>query len=154
MRLARTGLKPPHEQKRAIYVTASEGVRRPSLTQSILFFARLCETIPCPHMVVSFSNCVLGSFSVLPSTPSEYPMLWRVTPAWRQHCSAPSIEVEIFTDKPRSASTTARRKPSADIRLLKIAATEAGSLMPSITARKSRFMFRFQFEMVVSFFEG
>ena len=71
IRLARAGLYTPHEQKRAIYVTACSGVRRPSLTQSIIFLARLVLIMPCPHMVLSDSTCVFGSFSVLPSNPSE-----------------------------------------------------------------------------------
>lgn len=46
MRLALTGLKTPQEQNRAMYVTACAGVRRPSLTQSIILRARLDDTMP------------------------------------------------------------------------------------------------------------
>ena len=61
--MARDGLKIPQEQKRARYVTASSGVRRPSFTQSIIFFPMLLEIMPWPHMVVSASIWVFGSFS-------------------------------------------------------------------------------------------
>src|SRR6185437_6410104 len=59
IRLARDGLKTPQEQNRVMYVTASSGVRRPSFTQSTIFLASEALTMPCPHMVASFSTSSL-----------------------------------------------------------------------------------------------
>ena len=42
MRLARAGLKTPQEQKRVSVAAACSGVRRLSLTKSIIFFASEC----------------------------------------------------------------------------------------------------------------
>src|SRR6185369_17219482 len=63
IRLARDGLNTPQEQNRCKYVTAWSGVRRPSFTQSIIFFANEFATIPWPHIVESSSTWVFGSFS-------------------------------------------------------------------------------------------
>ncbi len=91
------GLKTPHEQKTESYNSRpARGVRRPSRTQSINFFASEWLTMPCLHMVESIMTFEPGSFSVDPSNPSEYPTLWRGMPAAKQHCSAPSIDVEIL----------------------------------------------------------
>ena len=46
IRFPRAGLKTPQEQKRARYDTACSGVRRPSFTQSIIFFASDALTMP------------------------------------------------------------------------------------------------------------
>jgi len=46
-------------------------LRRPSLTQSSIFLPSDAAIMPWPHMVVSMSTCESGSFSVLPSKPSE-----------------------------------------------------------------------------------
>lgn len=51
MRSARVVLNTPQTQNRAIARAASAGARRFSLTQSTIFFAKLAETIPWPHMV-------------------------------------------------------------------------------------------------------
>ena len=71
MRAARAGLKTPQEQKRVRMAAACSGVRRPSFTQSIIFFASDVLTMPCPHIVESISTWAFGRFSVLPSKPSE-----------------------------------------------------------------------------------
>ena len=54
-----------------MYAEASCGVRLPSLTQSIIFFANEVLTMPWPHIVESVITCEFGSFSVFPSNPSE-----------------------------------------------------------------------------------
>src|SRR5688500_16113082 len=69
--LARAGLKTPHEQKRVSTAAASSGVRRFSLTKSIIFFASEWLIMPCPHIVESIITCPDGILSVLPSKPSE-----------------------------------------------------------------------------------
>ena len=70
-RVARDGLNTPHEQNRLSTTEACSGVRRPSFTQSIIFFASDWLTMPCPHIVDSASTSPLGRCSVLPSNPSE-----------------------------------------------------------------------------------
>ena len=69
--MARDGLKTPHEQNRVNVAAHCSGVRRFSLTTSIIFFASEWLIIPCPHIVDSTITCALGIFSVLPSKPSE-----------------------------------------------------------------------------------
>ena len=68
---ARDGLKTPQEQKRVRQLAAWAGVRRPSFTQSIIFFASEWLTMPCPHIVESIITFASGKLSVRPSNPSE-----------------------------------------------------------------------------------
>ena len=65
------GLNTPHEQKRVSVAAASSGVRRFSLTKSIIFFASEWLIMPCPHIVDSIMTCEFGIFSVLPSKPER-----------------------------------------------------------------------------------
>ncbi len=53
MRSARVVLNTPQTQNRAIARAASAGVRRFSLTQSTIFFAKLADMLPWPHVVES-----------------------------------------------------------------------------------------------------
>ncbi len=68
---ARTGLKLPHTQKRAMYLVASSGVRLPALTQSVIFRAKVVEIMPCPHIVLSRIVSPSGNFSVMPRKPTS-----------------------------------------------------------------------------------
>src|SRR5579864_9123511 len=54
------------------------------------------------------------------------------------------MEVEMLTQRPRSASLTVLTNSSAFTRWSKTAATVVGASTPSITARKSGVMSRFQ----------
>ena len=49
----------------------------PLLTFRIIRRTNPCETMAWPHIVVAWPISVSGSFSVLPSTPSEYSKAWR-----------------------------------------------------------------------------
>src|SRR5271166_1117580 len=71
-------------------------------------------------------------------------------PAAKQHCSAPSIEVETLMLNPRFASLTALTKSSAATRLSKTAATVVGASSPRITASKLRVVSRSQWDAAVN----
>ena len=68
-------LKTPQLQKRAIVRAAAAALRRFSLTQSIIFLAKLAETVPCPHIVVSSRTVASGKRSTRPQKPREYSTL-------------------------------------------------------------------------------
>jgi len=103
-------LKTPQTQNRAAERAASAGVRRPSLTQSIIFFAKLAEIIPWPHIVESSNTGRSGRRSICPRKPSEYSTLCRVIPASWQQRFASSIRPEMLMESPRSASFNSSRK--------------------------------------------
>ena len=75
MRSALLVLNTPQVQKRAIVRETSAGVRRFSLTQSIIFLTNWAESILCPHMVESSKTVASGSLSTLPQKPKEYSTL-------------------------------------------------------------------------------
>ena len=60
MRRARVVLKMPQEQKRDMASAASLGVRRFSFTKLIIFWAKLMDSMPWPHMVDSMIACLAG----------------------------------------------------------------------------------------------
>ena len=68
-------LNTPQLQKRAIVQATAAGLRRFSLTQSTIFFAKFAEIMPCPHMVVSSSTVASGNLSTRPQKPNEYSTL-------------------------------------------------------------------------------
>src|ERR1700754_1404271 len=103
MRRARVVLKMPQEQKRAMVSAASFGVRRFSFTKLIIFWAKLIDSMPWPHMVDSMIACLPGVLSPTFSKPSEYATEWRGMPAFLQAFLAFSIDDEMLTDRPRSS---------------------------------------------------
>ena len=75
MRSALLVLNTPQLQKRAIVRETSAGVRRFSLTQSIIFLTNWAESMPWPHMVESSKTVASGSLSTRPQKPKEYSTL-------------------------------------------------------------------------------
>ena len=67
---AREVLNAPQVQNFAMNLAHRSGVTRPSLTLSIIFFARLLETSPWPHMVVKASTYRSGRRCRFPLSPN------------------------------------------------------------------------------------